>query len=67
MDIFFVMVPFGSDLGDYEDRIEGALPLVCSVRGTPCGRFVTVVIGANQKAEAVAHLVADGFEQGDFI
>jgi hypothetical protein len=63
VDLLFVLISFGSDVDEYVERVDGALPLVCAVRATPCGRFVA--IGTTSRDQAIAHLLEDGFDLSD--
>ena len=65
MDILYVLAPFGSNLEEYAERIEGAIALVCGVRPSPCGRYI--VVATTDKAQAILFLEEDGFDHEDVL
>lgn len=63
MDIVFVSVPLGSDLVEFVEHVDGCIALVCSVRATPCGRFVAVA--TTDEFQTIKYLTDDGFDLED--
>ncbi len=65
MDILYVIAPWGSNLVEYAERIEGAIALVCCIRPSPCGRFI--VVATTDRTQAILFLEEDGFDREDIL